>query len=61
MSLLAVVITLVFIGLILWAVNKWIPLEPWIKKTINIVIAVAVVIWLLRVFGVWGYVDKIKI
>jgi hypothetical protein len=52
MSLIAIVITLIVIGVLLWLVNAYIPMDGGIKKILNIVVMVVVVIWLLNVFGV---------
>ena len=52
MDLVTLVITLVVVGVLLWLVNTYIPTDAKIKKIINIVVLVAVVLWLLRVFGV---------
>jgi hypothetical protein len=52
--MLSLIITLVLIGVILWAVNAYIPMDYKIKNILNIVVVIAVVIWLLEVFGVLG-------
>ncbi|MEO7444795.1 MAG: Thivi_2564 family membrane protein [Ferruginibacter sp.] len=53
-QLITVVITLVVVGLILWLINRYIPMASSIKSILNIVVIIAVIIWLLKVFGVWG-------
>ena len=52
--LVTVVITLVVVGLILWLINRYIPMASSIKSILNIVVVIVVIIWLLRVFGIWG-------
>jgi hypothetical protein len=52
MPLLSVVLTLIVIGLLLWLVNTYIPMQGTIKSILNIVVVVCVVIWLLHVFGI---------
>lgn len=52
MSLITLIITLIVIGLVLWLVNSYIPMEKNIKQILNIVVVVCVVIWLLSVFGI---------
>lgn len=52
MPLLNVVLTLVVVGVILWLINTYIPMQATIKKIMNIVVVIAVVIWLLYGFGV---------
>jgi len=52
MSLINLIITLVVVGVLLWLVNSYIPMEARIKKILNVVVIIAVVLWLLSVFGV---------
>lgn len=52
--LITVIITLVVVGLILWLINRYIPMASSIKSILNIVVVIVVIIWLLRVFGIWG-------
>ncbi len=52
--LITVIITLVVVGLILWLINRYIPMASSIKSILNIVVVIIVIIWLLRVFGIWG-------
>ena len=61
MSLLSLVITLVVIGLILWAINVYLPIDAKIKKVINIVVVICVAIWLLNTFGVWGHAKEVPV
>lgn len=53
-TLITVIITLVVVGLILWLINRYIPMASSIKSILNVVVIIIVIIWLLRVFGVWG-------
>ena len=52
MSLISLVVTLIVVGVLLWAVNSYIPMDAKIKKILNIVVVIAVVLWLLYAFGV---------
>ena len=52
MPLLTVVLTLIVIGLLLWLVNTYIPMQAAIKSILNAVVVIAVVLWLLYGFGV---------
>lgn len=52
MPLLNVVITLVVVGLVLWLINTYIPMQATIKKILNIVVVIVVVLWLLYGFGI---------
>ena len=51
MPLLYVVGFLIVVGVLLWLVNTYIPMDPKIKGLLNAVVVIAVVIYLLQVFG----------
>jgi hypothetical protein len=61
MSLISVVIVLIVVGVLLWAANTYIPMDQKIKTIMNIVVVIAVVLWLLSAFGVLGSLDSIRI
>jgi hypothetical protein len=61
MSLISIVVSLIVAGILLWLVNTYIPMDGKIKKVLNIVVMVVVVLWLLNVFGVWSYVRNIHV
>ena len=52
MPLINVVITLVVVGLVLWLINTYIPMQATIKKILNAVVVIAVILWLLYGFGI---------
>jgi hypothetical protein len=54
MSLINVVIALAVVGVILWLINTYLPMDGKIKNILNIVVVIAVILWLLRAFGVLG-------
>jgi len=61
MPLVTLVIYLVIVGVLLWLVNNYIPMDGKIKQIINVVVVVVVVVWLLRVFGVMGPLSRIRV
>ena len=61
MSLVGLVLTLVIVGVLLWLINNYVPMDSKIKTIVNVVVVVAVVIWLLQVFGILGSVRDIRI
>lgn len=52
MPLINVVLTLVVVGVILWLINTYIPMQATVKKILNIVVVVVLILWLLYGFGV---------
>lgn len=61
MALLEVFMVLIAIGVILWAVDKFVPMQATIKSILNGVVVIGVVIWLLKVFGLFDYLSRIHI
>jgi hypothetical protein len=61
MPLITLVITLVVVGLILWLINNYIPMDGTIKKILNVVVVIAVILWLLSVFGLIGPISGMRI
>ena len=61
MPLINLVVVLIVVGVLLWLVNTYIPMDSKIKQILNIVVVIAVVIWLLQVFGVIGSLGNIRV
>jgi hypothetical protein len=61
MPLIHLIIELVVVGLVLWVINSYIPMQATIKRIQNVVVVIAVIIWLLSVFGVIGNISAIRI
>ncbi|MDT8438876.1 MAG: Thivi_2564 family membrane protein [Wenzhouxiangellaceae bacterium] len=52
MSLINLIITLVVVGVLLWLINSFIPMQHTMKKILNAVVIIIVILWLLSVFGI---------
>jgi hypothetical protein len=61
MPIVTVVITLCVIGLLLWLVNRFIPMQEQIKGILNAVVVIAVVLWLLKIFGLFDYLLQFRV
>jgi hypothetical protein len=61
MPILTVIIVLIVAGIILYLVNNYIPMQKTIKSILNIVVVIAVVLWLLKVFGVLSSLQHLHI
>ena len=61
MPLIQVVIVLIVVGVILWLINRFIPMAGSIKTILNAVVVIAVVLWLLSVFGVLSSLSNIHV
>lgn len=61
MSLISLAITLVVVGVLLWLVNTYIPMAGSIKKILNAVVVICVVVWLLFAFGILHHSGDIRV
>jgi type IV secretory pathway TrbL component len=61
MSLISLAVTLIVIGVLLWLVNAYIPMDGKIKKLLNVVVVVCVVVWLLFAFGILNHSADIRV
>jgi hypothetical protein len=61
MPLIQLVVVLVVIGIILWAINRFIPMDRNIKKILNVVVIIVVVLYLLNVFGLIGSMSSFRV
>jgi hypothetical protein len=59
--LLSIVISLIVVGVLLYLVNTYIPMAGSIKSILNAVVVIAVVIWLLKVFGLWSSITSFHV
>ncbi|MCE9648148.1 MAG: hypothetical protein K8R18_00865 [Parvibaculum sp.] len=61
MSLINLIVILVVVGVLLWLVNNYIPMDSKIKQILNVVVVIVVVLWLLQVFGILGSLGGIHV
>ena len=61
MPLVNLVLALIIVGVALWLINRFIPMASSIKTILNIVVVVAVAIWVLQVTGLWGPISNFRV
>lgn len=61
MSLLTIFIVLIVVGVILYLVNRYVPMDAKIKTILNWAVVIIVVIWLVRASGLWDYLSRATI
>jgi len=59
--LIQLVIVLVVFGVLLWAINNYIPMDPTIKKILNVVVILVVILFILSAFGILGSMSGIRV
>ncbi len=61
MPLIHIFVVLIVVGVLLWLVNRFIPMAGSIKSILNAVVVIAVVLWLLNVFGLFHSLSRIHV
>ena len=61
MPILTILIVLIVVGVLLWLINTYIPMDRKIKNILNIVVVIVVIIWLLKAFGLFDSLKAIKV
>jgi hypothetical protein len=61
MPLIQIVMVLIVVGVVLWLINRFIPMQGTIKSILNAVVVIAVVLWLLNVFGLFSSFSHIRV
>jgi hypothetical protein len=54
MSILGLILLIVAIGVILWLVNTYVPMDAKVKTILNVVVIIILIVILLKVSGIWG-------
>jgi hypothetical protein len=61
MPLLNLVVILIIVGVGLYLINRYIPMASSIKSILNVVVVIAVCVWLLQVTGLWASVTTFRL
>jgi hypothetical protein len=61
MSLLTVIFVIVLVGVLLWALNHFIPMDSKVRSILNAVVVLLLVFWLLDVFGIVDSLKRIRV
>jgi hypothetical protein len=61
MPLMSLLLTLIVIGVLLWLVNTFIPMDGKIKQILNVVVVIATIVWVANVFGVFGHLGNMRV
>jgi hypothetical protein len=61
MSLVSIIVVLIVVGVLLWLINTYVPMDGKIKGILNAVVVIVVVLWLLQAFGLLGDIAGIHI
>lgn len=61
MSLVNLIVTLIVVGVLLWLVNTYVPMDRKIKSILNAVVVIFVVLWILSGMGLLSGLGGIRV
>lgn len=61
MPILHIILILIVIGVILWLVNTKIPMQPWVKTLLNVIVIIFIIVWLLKITGLWSSLSSVRV
>lgn len=61
MPILTILLVLIVVGVVLYLVNTRIPMDATVKTILNIVVVILLIVWLLKIFGLWGGLDDVRV
>jgi hypothetical protein len=61
MPLIQLLEVLIVVGVLLWLVNRFVPMAASIKSILNAVVVIGVVLWLLNVVGLFHSISRIHV
>ena len=53
-----VILTVLVVGVILWLINTYVPMQSTVKGILNAVVVIVLVVWILNAFGLLGYLNR---
>jgi hypothetical protein len=61
MPLIHILLVLIAVGVLLWLVNRFIPMAGSIKSILNAVVVICVVLWLMNTFGLIHTLSRMRV
>ena len=61
MPILTIILVIVLVGVLLWALNSFVPMDPKVRSILNIVVVLLLIIWLLQAFWLLHGLANIRV
>jgi hypothetical protein len=52
---------IVVVGVLLWALNNFIPMDSKVRSILNAVVVIVLILWLLQAFGIIGSLGAVRV
>lgn len=61
MSLLTLIVVIIVVGVLLWLVNRYVPMDGTVKTILNVVVIIILIVWILKATGLFASISNVKI
>lgn len=61
MPLLTIIVVIAVVGVALYAINRWLPMQPTVKSILNVAVIIILVLWPLKALGVLAYLTSVRV
>jgi hypothetical protein len=61
MPLTTVIIAIVAVGVVLWLVNRFIPMQSQIKSILNGLVVIVLVLWIGNLYGIFDHLKQFRV
>jgi hypothetical protein len=61
MPLTTVILAIVAVGVVLWLVNRFIPMQSQIKSILNGLVVIVLVLWIGNLFGIFDHLRQFRV
>lgn len=60
MNIIHLIVVCVVVGVALWAINRWVPMQAGVKKAMNVAVVVLLVLWIaVSILGGLGGISDV--
>lgn len=61
MPIVIVALTIVVVGVVLWLVKKYVPMDANVSNLLTAFVVIVLVVWVLQILGVWQLLFSVTI
>jgi len=61
MSIITIILVIALVGFILWLIERYLPMDVTVKRILEGVVILCMIIWILQSFGLIGAIGSARI
>jgi len=61
MPILLIIMVIVAAGILLWLIERFVPMEATMRMILRAVVVIIIIVWLLKISGLWNALMSVRI